>query len=623
MTARCLQLWHIVLALLICSVSCFTRQAKNIVKWSEPQGPRFSPLRRRLLPSQHVWLSASATKAASSKGNTQAESLPPIQIFNSKTRQKDVLIPVKEGKISMYTCGPTVYDYAHVGNFRAFLTYDLLKRVLEYYGYDVTHVCNLTDVDDKIIQRAKEQGLDDVTKLTRKYEDLFFADLKALNIRPATHYPRATEHIPEMMEMILLLQEKGLAYETSDGSWYFRTQAQPTYGTQLVQLSFDDMESTERMENSEQEAIITMEEKEHFADFCLWKAFKEGIDREDMAWSSNEFKKGRPGWHLECSAMARKFFGPDQTIDLHGGGVDLKFPHHENEIAQSEGVMNHHSNCCSGENHQRTAFCNYWFHNGFVNIGEEKMSKSLGNFLTLQTACPTALDVRAYRYLVITSQYRSPLAFAPQAIQACKSSIQRIDKVRARLEEVLSFPTVAGDGDSFGDNTAAESDIANVHVPAALSNFDAALRDDLSMPRAAAALFSIIKLAEAEFKKLSINNVSGGLSGSSTHQEADAVTVLDIQGLKAIQQALVQMDEIFGIFYQVPKSHQGDNADEENGHDDDSTNIPEEVLQLVAQRTAAKEAKDWKHADTLRNQIAELGFLVKDVKGGEPILSRR
>ena len=493
----------------------------------------------------------------------------------------------------MYTCGPTVYDYAHVGNFRAFLTYDLLKRVLQYYGYDVTHVCNLTDVDDKIIQRANEQGLDDVTKLTRKFEALFMEDLGALNIRPATFYPRATEHIPEMMEMILMLRDKGLAYETSDGSWYFRTQAQPKYGTQLIQLNFDEMESTER--GTEQET----DEKEHFADFCLWKAFKEGIDREDMAWSTDDFQKGRPGWHLECSAMARKFFGADQTIDLHGGGVDLKFPHHENEIAQSEGVM-----CGDGGD---CVFCNSWFHNGFVNIGEEKMSKSLGNFLTLQTACPSALDVRAYRYLVISSQYRSPLAFAPKAIQASKNTIQRIDKVRARLEDILK----EAESVSIGQDT--ESEIATVQVPAALDNFDKALRDDLSMPRASAALFSVIKLAEAEFKKVPETVVE---------PQSPNLENLDLQGLTAINNALTQMDEIFGIFYQVPASHQG--SDEvANGDNSETMAIPEEVYQLVSERTAAKEAKDWELADDLRNRITELGFAVKDVKGGDPMISKR
>jgi len=478
----------------------------------------------------------------------------------------------------MYTCGPTVYDYAHVGNFRAFLTYDLLKRVLQYYGYDVTHICNLTDVDDKIIQRATEQGLKDVSELTLKFEQLFFDDLTALNILPAAEYPRATEHINEMMEMILLLRDKGLAYETSDGSWYFKTQAQPNYGTQLVKLNYDEMESTDRAGGEE--------EKEHFADFCLWKAFKEGIDREDAAWESKDIRKGRPGWHLECSAMARKFFG-EETIDLHGGGVDLKFPHHENEIAQSEGAMG--GDC---------VFCNCWFHNGFVNIGDEKMSKSLGNFLTLRTACPTGLDVRAYRYLVVSSQYRNPLAFTQQAMQASKNAITRIDKIRTQIQQALDDATVEGSG--------ASSEIAQKVVPASLANFEAALVDDLSMPRAAAALFSIVKAAEQEFKRIA---------------KAKGEASLDICGLESILKAMDQMDQIFGVFYEVPLTKE-EEEQQQNGDGGDDASVPEEVLQLVSERTAAKDAKDWELADSLRSRITELGFAVKDVKGGEPIVSR-
>mmetsp|Transcript_21560 Transcript_21560/g.59818 ORF Transcript_21560/g.59818 Transcript_21560/m.59818 type:complete len:599 (+) Transcript_21560:57-1853(+) len=530
--------------------------------------------------------------ASASEEREAADSLPQVSMFNSLTKQKDVLVPVKPGKISMYTCGPTVYDFAHVGNFRAFLTYDLVKRVLEYYGYDVTHICNLTDVDDKIIQRATEQELDDVTKLTLKFENLFMEDLKALNIRPAKAYPRATDYIPEMMEIILLLRDEGLAYETSDGSWYFRTQAQPGYGSKLVKLNYDEMESTERAEATE--------EKEHFADFALWKGFKEGIDREDMSWESEDFKKGRPGWHLECSAMIRKFFG-SETIDLHGGGVDLKFPHHENEIAQSEGAMmatakahGNHDGPCS------CVFCNCWFHNGFVNIGDEKMSKSLGNFLTLRGACPTGDDVRAYRYLVISSQYRSALAFTHEAMNASKNAIKRIDKVRAQMEEALA---AAGSGTDDGVN-GGESNIADSIVPGALQNFETALTDDLSMPRATAALFSVVKAAEQELKRVA--------------KEGDSL--LDLKGLQAAWDAMNTMDQIFGIFYEVPyTAEEEEKAQEQNGCADA---VPDEVLQLVSERTAAKEAKDWEMADSLRSRITDLGFAVKDVKGGEPIVSR-
>jgi cysteinyl-tRNA synthetase len=204
-----------------------------------------------------------------------------------------------------------------VGNFRAFLTYDLIKRVLLYFGYDVDHICNLTDVDDKIINRANDQGIPNVLELTRKFEELFMNDLKALNVIPAGKYPRATEHIPEMMEMILGLGEKGLAYETPDGSWYFATNKKEGYGEQLVDLNWDEMETSERGEG---------DMKRNPQDFCLWKAFKPGVDREDSAWESDKVQKGRPGWHLECSAMARKYLG--DTIDIHGGGIDLKFPHH-------------------------------------------------------------------------------------------------------------------------------------------------------------------------------------------------------------------------------------------------------------------------------------------------------
>jgi len=477
----------------------------------------------------------------------------------------------------MYTCGPTVYDYAHVGNFRAFLTYDVLKRVLQYFGYDVTHICNLTDVDDKIIQRATELGLDSALELTQKFEKLFKDDLAALNIIPANEYPRATDHVDEMMDMIANLHKNGLAYETSDGSWYFRTQSQEGYGQQLVQFSSENSEEY----NAEQQTDGEGNEKEHFQDFCLWKAYKPGVDRDDLVWERQpRFQKGRPGWHLECSAMAQKYLG--DTIDLHGGGIDLKFPHHENEIAQSQGVTG-------------KPFCNCWFHNGFVNINAEKMSKSLGNFLTLSKACPTALDVRAYRYLVVSSQYRNALNFSPDATKAAKSALKRIDAVQAQLTEALKDSTAASESDSS---------IASETVPEAMENFEAALKDDLSMPRAAASLFGLVKAAENELKRVNKDN--------------DAT--LDLVGLASIQSALTEMDRVFGIFYQVPDSHSSSAEKEEGGGDTD--NVPDEVLDLVHQRTAAKDSKDWDLADSLRSQITELGYAVKDIKGGDPIVTR-
>jgi cysteinyl-tRNA synthetase len=498
-----------------------------------------------------------------------ADALAELILFNSKSRSKEPLKPLEGSKVSMYTCGPTVYDHAHVGNFRAFLTYDLIKRVLTYFGYDVVHICNITDVDDKIINRANDQGIKVITDLTRKYEDLFLQDLQALNVIPADKYPRATEHIQEMMDMILELAGKDLAYETEDGSWYFSTDKKEGYGKQLVQLNWDEMESTQRGES---------EVKRNAQDFCLWKAFKPDIDREDAAWESSEIKKGRPGWHLECSAMARKYLG--DTIDVHGGGIDLKFPHHENEIAQSEGA--------SGK-----AFCNCWLHNGFVNINDEKMSKSLGNFLTLRGACPQPQQVRAYRYLVISSQYRNPLSFTSQATDAAKSALKRIDKAMDQLAEALEGKDVDEHGDSA---------LANEEVPKALKNFEAALLDDLSMPRAAASLFGLVKATEKEFKRVA----------------KDSDSSLDLAGLNAISKAMKQMDRVFGIFYKVPMTEEEQAKEETQGGD----GVPEEVMQLVCQRTEAKEAKDWELADSLRARIAELGFAVKDVKGGDPLVTR-
>jgi len=499
----------------------------------------------------------------------------------------------------MYTCGPTVYDYAHVGNFRAFLTYDLVKRVLLYFGYEVEHICNLTDVDDKIINRANEQQLEigKISDLTLKFENYFFDDLKALNVLLADRYPRATEHIPEMMEMILQLAEKDLAYETEDGSWYFSTSNKEGYGEQLVQLNKDEMESQQSAENA-----VGTDMKRDARDFALWKAFKDNADREDASWThpDGKIQKGRPGWHLECSAMARKYLG--DTVDIHGGGCDLQFPHHENEIAQSEGVTG-------------KTFCNCWVHNGFVNINDEKMSKSLGNFLTLRNACPKAVDVRAYRFFVMSSQYQKQLGFTSQAMDAARSALKRIDKVMQQIDD-----TIKGNADTTikKDDRDSSSPLGE-SVSKALMNFEAALLDDLSMPRASAALFSLIKAAEKEFKRV---------KKASKNDDNDA-TDIDLEGLKKVQTAMRTMDQVFGIFYEVPLTEKEKEQEKIRAAGSDAlgeslavVEIPDEVMQLVLKRTDAKETKDWDLADSLRAQITELGFAVKDVKGGDPKIAK-
>lgn len=522
-----------------------------------------------------------------------------LSLYNSLTRTKEAFIPQNPHHVTMYTCGPTVYDYAHVGNFRAFLTYDIIKRTLLYLGYTVDHVCNLTDVDDKIIQRCEKEGLT-LLELTRNYESKFFDDLEALNIIKAREYPRATEHIQEMAQFILDLEGNGLAYQSAEGSWYFAVSKKEGYGTRLVQLDPEQLKKGGASSSSSSGDVVMDAdeydaEKEGIRDFCLWKAYKPNFDRDDATWdpvvlltdgTTKKIGRGRPGWHLECSAMCRKYLG--NTIDIHAGGVDLKFPHHENEIAQSEGA-----NCAP--------FCNCWVHNGFVNIGNEKMSKSKGNFLTLRTTCPTSDDVRAYRYLVVSSQYRNPLSFTDTALNAAKGALKRLDKLKSMLGDALL--------NDKGVQVAYEG-ISNITIAVEkeLANFDLAIADDLSMPRASACLFSIVKLGENEFKCLS-KAVSDDEDDDSTGSAM--MSPPDLVGLTSVQRALDKMDQIFGIFYNVSAI---------NGDSDE--NFPADVMQLVAQRTAAKDSKDWSLADSIRSKITALGFDVKDMKGGDPTITR-
>ena len=598
------------------------------------------------LPTRHTptsFLHASSTPSTTSTTPNQptneplTSSLPHINLYNSLSNTKQPLETLTPNAVSMYTCGPTVYDYAHVGNFRAFLTYDVLKRTLLYFGYNVHHVCNLTDVDDKIIAKCTRDDIS-LLELTRKYEHLFMEDLVALNIIPAREYPRATEHIPEMIQLIQDLQQKGLAYQSKEGSWYFAVDKKEGYGQQLVKLDVKNMKANasgvagaqrtttntsaststrtspsgesnndqdqqeENKDDDDEGDDDAMDADEYDADkvgardFALWKAYKPKFDRDDATWDTT-IGKGRPGWHLECSAMARKYLG--DTIDIHCGGIDLKFPHHENEIAQSEGA--------SGKK-----FCNYWVHNGFVNIGEEKMSKSKGNFLTLRGACPTSDDVRAYRYLVVSSQYRNPLSFTKIATGAAKGALKRMDNVMNMLNDALKDFDDAEENSDESSGDSISGDIVQT-VNKEIKNFELALMDDLSMPRAAASLFGVIKAAETEFKRY---------KKAQNDVDCTDIAPLDLVGLSKVRSAIQQMDQVFGIFYQVPKAKNEDGTDVEDGAGEEGVSVPDEVMDLVRSRSDAKNDKDWELADSLRKRISELGYAVKDVKGGEPIVSR-
>ncbi|EKX32351.1 hypothetical protein GUITHDRAFT_82387 [Guillardia theta CCMP2712] len=414
-------------------------------------------------------------------GGRVGEVLKGFKIYNTLSRDKETFEPMcEDGKtVKMYTCGPTIYDFAHIGNFRAFLTYDVLKRWLLYCGYDVDHICNLTDVDDKIIQRMKRDNVG-LKELTEKFADAFFDDLKRLNIIPARKYPRATEHIDDIVEMINGLVQKGNAYE-KDGSYYFDVSSFPDYG-KLARLDFDNM-----MDGASEGGGITDREgfeKKSSKDFALWKAYKP--EDGEVTWET-KLSKGRPGWHIECSAMSRRYLG--DSFDIHAGGVDLTFPHHENEIAQSEAY-------CGCQ------YCRYWVHNGFVNINNEKMSKSLGNFLTLREAFKDPNDCRAFRYLVVSSQYRAALNFAPDVLQGARNTLKRLDKRRREKEE-------AAEGGRWEDNRMeeeAEERAESLQVEkSAARSLDGGMMDDLNTPRACAALFTFIKSTE---KLLNTDQVS-------------------------------------------------------------------------------------------------------------------
>ena len=376
-----------------------------------------------------------------------------MKILNTLTRRKEEFVPINEGKVGIYVCGPTVYDYIHIGNARPMIVFDTLRRYLEYKGYDVNYVSNFTDVDDKIIKRANEEGVD-ASVISERYIAEVKKDMAALNVREATTHPKATEEIPDMIEMVKTLIEKGYAYEVN-GTVYFRTRKFKDYG-KLSKKNIDDLRSGNR------DLLVSgVDEKEDPLDFVLWKPKKEGEPSWPSPWGD-----GRPGWHLECSVMSKKYIG--DVIDIHAGGEDLVFPHHENEIAQSEAANG-------------TEFARYWMHNGFLKINNEKMSKSLGNFFTVREIAEK-YPLQVIRFFMLSAHYRSPLNFSADLVEASKNGLERI------LTAVDRQKSISGTEGEVDKAVADEMDAFE-------KKYEAAMDDDLNTADAISVIFELVKYA--------------------------------------------------------------------------------------------------------------------------------
>ena len=464
-----------------------------------------------------------------------------MQIYNSMTRKKEEFVPLHEGKVGIYTCGPTVYNYFHIGNARPFITFDVLRRQLEREGYEVTFVQNFTDIDDKMIRRANEDGIT-VSELAEKYIGEYFTDAAALGIRPATVHPRATEHIPEIIDLISRLIANGKAYASPGGDVYYRVSAFPGYG----KLSGQTVEDRE-MGASERLDVET--DKESPADFALWKAQKPGEPAWDSPWG-----KGRPGWHIECSAMSMKYLG--ETFDIHCGGKDLLFPHHENEIAQSEGATGH-------------PFVRYWMHNGFINIDNQKMSKSLNNFFTVRDIS-REYDLEAVRLFMLSAHYRSPINFSREQIEAANASLNRLYTAR----DNLVFWSENGEDRPLNEQE--ERFVSRLKEFEA--RFDAAMDDDLNTADALGAIFELVKDANIEIK-------------AGTAKEAAS-------------KALESLNAVCGVLGILTKQK------------DDLT---DEVRRMVEERAEARKNRDWKRSDELRDAIRAAGYILEDTKQGQKV----
>jgi cysteinyl-tRNA synthetase len=450
-----------------------------------------------------------------------------LKIYNSMTRQKEEFVPLVENTVNMYSCGPTVYNFFHLGNARPFIIFDQLRRYFEYRGYKVNFVQNFTDIDDKMINKANELGIT-VKELGEQYIEEYFKDAKALGIKEATHHPKATEHIEEIIKLVTTLIEKGFAYEV-DGDVYFQTSKFEEYG-KLSKQPLEDLELGAR--------ININEAKREPLDFAVWKKQKEG----EPAWES-PWGMGRPGWHIECSAMANKYLG--KTIDIHSGGKDLMFPHHENEIAQSE--------CANG-----CTFARYWMHNGFINVDNEKMSKSKGNFFTIRDIAEH-FPHRVIRFFMLTAHYRSPINFSDELLGQAKSSLERIDRCIENIEFSMQ----------------GEAGTESIDLSKYRDKFISAMDDDLNTADAISVIFELVK---------EINTL---------------INTMDETSKKAALDLITELCDVLGI----SKEKEDDILDSD-------------IEELINERTEAKKAKNFARADEIRNMLLERGIVLEDTRQG-------
>ena len=463
-----------------------------------------------------------------------------MKIFNTLTRRKEEFVPLEEGKVKMYVCGPTVYNLIHIGNARPMIIFDTVRRYMEYKGYEVNYVSNFTEVDDKIIKKAIEEGVS-AEEISTRYIKECKKDMADMNVKPATTAPQATQEIQGMIDMIQTLIDKGYAYPAADGTVYFRVKKFKEYG-KLSHKNLDDLQSGFRSLK-----VSGEDQKEDPLDFVLWKPKKEGEPSWPSPWCD-----GRPGWHIECSVMSKKYLG--EEIDIHAGGEDLIFPHHENEIAQSE--------CCNGK-----IFARYWMHNGFLNIDNRKMSKSLGNFRTVRQI-GEQYDLQVLRFFMLNAHYRSPLNFSADLMEAAKNSLERILEAAGKLSDRK-------------DNAAAENiteeELALLkEAEGFVTKFEAAMDDDFNTADALAAIFELVKFANTNVNENSSKEFAAGL-----YEELFKLS--DVLGLK-----IEKKEEI----------------------------LDKEIEDLIQERQAARKAKDFKRADEIRDELLKKGIILKDTREG-------